>query len=679
MHLILDQLVYTSFPKIGFRLLVSERVPTEIEQAFIQLVVSQHWNSYTPLRSGYRSVYLHQVSPKHTLFGWLYNDGADDMGRSQVPYFICYYLAELLQEILLKNIFICLDKGPVALIDRHSLPSSLETIVDSTPWSFNDDFWSYHPARPGVTIPLNVYHRSQTALQDGKLLDLFLSVDGQDTVVALNAQTLKQEKVDLSIEINQLAKMSAVNVNRADAAIVNGGIKFLPHYENALVEAIRQEYPINDKTRHELQEMQRLLNLTDEDIEPIKARINEQLQLIELPTELVGAGKGKNPKIVKTFNNSLEINQANNSLHLGSFLSKIILIMRNFHKGSNKRDRTNFDSAYKNSQLLFRVSIAAIILALAASIFGLVHNTIFSTIPPEFISQEINPVFYKNLSEVPNVPQGLFHYGGATTFAPMRSQAVTSALSQAHPQFKLNYIEPIGGQPGSDTGIKMLLADEISFAQSSRPINDTDLGEAKKRGFTIEQVPVAIDGIAFYVNPQVSIKGLTLSQINSIFTGKIRNWKALGGPNIEITPITRNFQNSSPFDVLKEKVLAGENLSTNVQQVENTTQSIRQVAQTPGGIGYATASGIIGQKSIVAVPLAREANQDFVSPFSDASETVVNRTAFANASYPLTRRLFIIIKRNSQLDEQAGSAYANLLLTDEGQRLIEETGFVRIR
>jgi phosphate transport system substrate-binding protein len=57
----------------------------------------------------------------------------------------------------------------------------------------------------------------------------------------------------------------------------------------------------------------------------------------------------------------------------------------------------------------------------------------------------------------------------------------------------------------------------------------------------------------------------------------------------------------------------------------------------------------------------------------------VNVEAFQNGQYPITRNLFVVVKQNGQADEQAGIAYANLLLSKQGQELISKTGFVRIR
>lgn len=296
---------------------------------------------------------------------------------------------------------------------------------------------------------------------------------------------------------------------------------------------------------------------------------------------------------------------------------------------------------------------------------------------PSLISSA-TPVFYKTLAEVPNVPRGTVNYGGSTTFAPLRSNTVVSAISKAHPDFRLRYVEPGSAKPGSGTGIKSLIAGELSFAQSSRPLKDSEYAQAKERGFALEQIPVAIDGIALFANRQLQLPGLSLAQLRDIFTGKITNWKAVGGPDLKIVPFSRNLQAGGTVDFFRETVLEEGALGQGVREVRDTTDALRKVASTPGGISYATASEVIGQKTVRPLPLSRGTNQT-VAPFSDDANTQVNKAAFANGSYPITRRLFVVVRRDGKLDEQAGVAYANLLLTDEGQRLVEGSGFVSIR
>ncbi|WP_404788490.1 PstS family phosphate ABC transporter substrate-binding protein [Altericista sp. CCNU0014] len=289
---------------------------------------------------------------------------------------------------------------------------------------------------------------------------------------------------------------------------------------------------------------------------------------------------------------------------------------------------------------------------------------------------------YPKLSDVPNVPQGIFNYGGSTTFAPLRSPTILSQFSTVFPQYQLRYTEPLTGKPGSGKGIEMLIDGQLSIAQSSRSPKDEEFASAKSRGFALDSVPVAIDGIALFVTPSLisqGVKGLSLNQVRDIFTDKIQNWQAVGGPNLKITPVSRDPSAGGTVDFFVENVLENQPLGTDVKIARDATDSIRQTSAAPGGIGFATASELINQRTIRLLPIAKGSSQSFVSPCSDETCTSANEKAFADGSYPVTRRLFVVLKRDGKLDEQAGVAYANLLLSDEGQQLVKKAGFVPIR
>jgi phosphate transport system substrate-binding protein len=289
---------------------------------------------------------------------------------------------------------------------------------------------------------------------------------------------------------------------------------------------------------------------------------------------------------------------------------------------------------------------------------------------------------YAKLSDVPNVPQGIFNYGGSTTFAPLRSPTILSQFNQAFPQYQLRYTEPPTGSPGSGKGIEQLIDGQMSIAQSSRPVKEAEYASAKNRGFTLDEVPMAIDGIAFFVNPQLvekGLKGLNLVQLRDIFTGKIQNWKEVGGPDQKIVAFSRNLQSGGTVDFFSETILDKQPLGVAVKEVRDTTDAIRRVASTPSGIGYASTSESIKQQTIRLLSIGKGSSQTYVSPCGDAACTSVNDAAFKAGAYPITRRLFVVIKRDGKLDEQAGVAYANLLLSDEGQQLAKQAGFVPIR
>ena len=119
-----------------------------------------------------------------------------------------------------------------------------------------------------------------------------------------------------------------------------------------------------------------------------------------------------------------------------------------------------------------------------------------------------------------------------------------------------------------------------------------------------------------------------------------------------------------------------EALSSNVKIVRDYTTAIRQVASTSGGISYSSASILQGQKTVRSLALASSGDTSYVSPFT--SNNKVNVAALRDGTYPITRRLFVVIRRDGSLDQKAGIAYANMLSSVEGQQFIEKAGFAAI-
>lgn len=292
----------------------------------------------------------------------------------------------------------------------------------------------------------------------------------------------------------------------------------------------------------------------------------------------------------------------------------------------------------------------------------------------------------ENFAQVQNVPTGLFNYGGSTSWAPIRL-AIDPAIQAARPEFRLRYVTPTGEPPGSSTGIRMLLDGQLTFAQSSRPILDQEYNQAQQRGFRLQQIPVAIDGLAVAVNPNLNTSGLTLDQLKSIYTGKTTNWKQLGGPDVTIKPYSRPKNDGGTVELFVQDILAGQPFGSNVEFVSTTTQALRKLAGSPGGIYYASAPEVVPQCTIKPLPLGRQQGK-FVPPYQEpfvplsqcpGKRNQLNAAAFQSGQYPITRSLFVIVKQNGQIEQQAGSAYSNFLLTRQGQELITQAGFVRIR
>jgi phosphate transport system substrate-binding protein len=325
-----------------------------------------------------------------------------------------------------------------------------------------------------------------------------------------------------------------------------------------------------------------------------------------------------------------------------------------------------------------------ITLGLVGGVFWwLANNGVISNITNNPSSQILSKG--DTFAQVSKVPSGLFSYGGSTTWAPIRRE-VDPLIQTAQPQFRLRYTDPITGAPGTASGIKMLLKNQLAFSHASRSIKQEEYQQAQQLNITLKEIPVAIDGIAIAVNPNLNIPGLTLAQLKDIYTGKITNWKQVGGPELAIIPYSRRLEEGGTIQFFEENVLEKEKFAANVQFIPTTTQALQEVAKNRGGIYYASAPEIVGQCTVKPLPLGHKSDQ-LVPPYKEPfipleqcqqQRNQINAAAFQSGQYPITRRLFVIIKQNGQSDQQAGEAYVNLLQTDQGKELITKAGFVTI-
>ena len=301
-------------------------------------------------------------------------------------------------------------------------------------------------------------------------------------------------------------------------------------------------------------------------------------------------------------------------------------------------------------------------------------------------SNNSNSSSAQDFSQVQNVPSGLFTYGGSTSWAPIRRD-VDAAIQSARPEFRLRYVSPTSEAPGSATGIRMLMRDQLAFAQSSRPITDQEYQQADQRGMKLKQVPVAIDALAIAVNPSLNISGITVEQLGDIYTGKLTNWSQVGGPNLLIQPITRPVSAGGTIELFVEQIMKGRGFGAMVQTVSTTTEGVRKLAQTPGGIYFASAPEIVDQCTVKPIAIGRTLTE-LVPPYQGslvppsqcpAQRNQLNEAAIKTGQYPITRNLFVVIKQNNQKEQQAGEAYTDFVLSNQGQTLLEKAGFVPIR
>ena len=225
-----------------------------------------------------------------------------------------------------------------------------------------------------------------------------------------------------------------------------------------------------------------------------------------------------------------------------------------------------------------------------------------------------------------------------------------------HPNTK---IQVTGG--GSGVGLAALQKGQIDIADSSRKIKATEVENCVK---TFAKRPreykVAVDGLSVYVNNDNSIKELTLDQLNQVFTGKITNWKQLGGKNEPITVYSRE-NSSGTYEFFKEHVLNGKDFVATAQTMQGTAALLQSIEKDSNGIGYGGAAYGGGAR---ALGIKKDATTPAIIP---------NETNVINATYPIWRYLYIYL--NPDNDKGETSQYINWIRSDKGQTIVKEIGY----
>ncbi len=220
-------------------------------------------------------------------------------------------------------------------------------------------------------------------------------------------------------------------------------------------------------------------------------------------------------------------------------------------------------------------------------------------------------------------------------------------------------IQVTGG--GSGTGIAALQNQTTDLCNSSRKIRAAEIAECIKAfGKRPTEYKVALDGLSVYVSDSNPIKELTVEQVRLIFTGKIKNWKQVGGPDAPITVYSRE-NSSGTYEFFKEHVLLGQDFASRAQTMPGTASVLEAVAKDKNGIGYGGAAYGKGAKHLA---IKKDENSPAIEP---NEETVVKGT------YPIWRHLYVYI--NPALDRGATAAYLTWIRSDEGQSVVKDIGY----
>lgn len=174
---------------------------------------------------------------------------------------------------------------------------------------------------------------------------------------------------------------------------------------------------------------------------------------------------------------------------------------------------------------------------------------------------------------------------------------------------------------------------------------------AEAQGVELVYVPVGLEGFVFFVNAQNPVESLTVQQIRSIYAGEITNWAEVGGTNRVINPVTR--LSGSGSQSAMDSFMAGQ---------EFGTKSL--LAVTGGSLGFSFRyylDGMVGSDSVKMLKL------NGVYPSAENIQ---------NGSYPVIAKFYAIYRADNENENI--HKLIDWLLSDEGQQIIEKTGYVRI-
>ena len=227
------------------------------------------------------------------------------------------------------------------------------------------------------------------------------------------------------------------------------------------------------------------------------------------------------------------------------------------------------------------------------------------------------------------------------------------------------FIAVTGG--GSGTGFSSLISGTCDIAMSSRNIKDKEIALAKQKGISPYEIKVALDGLAVVVNPNNLVNKLTIDKLAQIFTGKINNWKELGGPDAKIVILSREV-NSGTHVYFKEHVLrkgdpnSKEEFAPSALLLPSSQAIADEVANNPLAIGYYGMGYISAKQRPILV--AGDEKSEYIAP---TIENVVK------GKYPISRPLFLYTN-----GEPTGlvKKFVDFVLSKEGQDIVLATDFV---
>ncbi len=217
---------------------------------------------------------------------------------------------------------------------------------------------------------------------------------------------------------------------------------------------------------------------------------------------------------------------------------------------------------------------------------------------------------------------------------------------------------------GSGTGISALINGTTDICTASRPMKDAEKLKLRDRfGSTGVEVRTAKDGLTIFLNSENPVKELSFEQIRGIYTGKIKNWSAVGGPDKDIILYGRE-NSSGTYAFLKETVLMNDDYANNMQALPGTAAVVNAVKRDPAGIGF---GGAGYAKDVRECAVRRNAGDPAYLPTAENVK---------DGNYPITRFLYFYLRQKPTGEMRE---FIKWVLGEEGQRVVVNEGFFPVK
>ncbi len=220
---------------------------------------------------------------------------------------------------------------------------------------------------------------------------------------------------------------------------------------------------------------------------------------------------------------------------------------------------------------------------------------------------------------------------------------------------------------GTGTGIAALINGTVDIANASREMKEDEIEQARAKGFEPMEHLVAIDALAIIVNPANPVSQLTIGQLADIYTGRITNWRELGGEDAAIILVSRETNSGTHVYFLDQVVRRGESDNRDIfapqtMLMPSSVGITSEIQRNPHAIGYDGLGYITEHEKVIAV--AQDAAGPFVLPTVQSG---------ADGSYPIARGLYMVTA-----GQPTGSIaeFIAWIVGPAGQQIVAELGFV---